>query len=108
MQVSPRHQCVIYEGSPAKYLPRLATIILKRLSENKRCIYLNSPAMVAGIRSCLAAEGSDVSRELQNRRLLLSSDQSHLSHGRFDVSGMLAMLEDAATEALRDGYDGLF
>ena len=46
MEPMPRHQCIIYEGSPAKYLPGVAQLIKHNLRENTRCLYLNSPPMV--------------------------------------------------------------
>src|SRR5689334_11845894 len=50
-----RHQCLIYQGSPAGQLPAVAATIRKKLRENERCLYLNSPPMVAGLRSYLFA-----------------------------------------------------
>ncbi len=99
---------MIYEGSPAKHLRGLAATIVENLKNNKRCLYLNSPTMVAGIRSYLAAAGLDLTRELERGALVVSSDQSHLVDGQFDSDRMLALLEDAVNEALRDGFSGLW
>src|SRR5262249_45070803 len=38
----------------------------------------------------------------------LSSDQSHLDHGRFDVDKLIHMLEESIMQAVRDGYTGLW
>src|SRR5580658_2195498 len=76
-----RHQCMIYEGSPATHLRGLARLIDEKLQANHRCLYLNSPPMVAGIRSYLAAEGVDVAREVDDGSLVLSSDSGHLVNG---------------------------
>jgi len=108
MDAVPRHQCLIYEGSPAKHLRALAASVVENLRNNKRCLYLNSPAMMAGIRSYLAAAGLDLTRELERGALVLSSDESHLVDGQFDSERMLALLEDAIDEALRDGFRGLW
>ena len=54
---------MIYEGSQAKHLPGLEQVIREKLRANNRCLYLNSPAMAAGIRSYLAADGLDVARK---------------------------------------------
>lgn len=64
--------------------------------------------MVAGIRSYLFAAGTDVPKETMRGRLVLSSQQAHLIDGQFDIDRMLDILEQALTEALRDGYQGLF
>jgi hypothetical protein len=64
MEAFPRHQCLIYDGSPARYLSRLAGLVRKKLEMNVRCLYLNSPPMVAGMRSYLAAAGVDAEREI--------------------------------------------
>jgi hypothetical protein len=108
MDAVPRHQCMIYEGSPAKHLRGLAATIVENLRNNKRCLYLNSPTMVAGIRSYLAATGLDLARELETGALVLSSDESHLIDGRFDGDRMLALLESEIEEAFRDGFSGLW
>jgi hypothetical protein len=99
---------MIYDGSPAKRLRGLASMIVKQMAANKRCLYLNSPAMVEGVRSELTAAGVDVAREAGRGALILTSDQSHLIDGGFDVALMIAMLKDAVAEAKRDGFDGLW
>jgi MEDS: MEthanogen/methylotroph, DcmR Sensory domain len=103
-----RHQCLIYEGSPAKHLRGVAQLVRENLKVNKRCLYLNSPPMVAGMRSYLAAAGLDVAQEVSSGSLVLSSDASHLVNGRFDVDRMLGMLADAVNEAVVEGYTGLW
>lgn len=64
--------------------------------------------MVAGIRYHLMAAGVDVTHEATKGALLLSSDDSHLVNGIFDVDRMIAMLSDTVQQALADGYQGLF
>lgn len=108
MDAVPRHQCLIYEGSPAKHLRALAATIVENLKKHKRCLYLNSPTMVAGMRSYLAAAGVDLAQETDRGALVLSSDESHLVDGEFDSERMLALLDDAASGALRDGFKGLW
>lgn len=71
-------------------------------------MYLNSPAMVAGLRSQLYAAGTDVEHELTRGALVLASDHDHLVDGRFDIDRMIDMLEAAVDEALAAGYAGLF
>jgi hypothetical protein len=108
MELESRHQCLIYEGAPSKQLPTLANLMQKRLAEGYRCVYLNSPPMVAGLRSSLAAKGIDVMQEAAQARLILSSDTTLNTEGAFDVDLMLNKLEDALDQALGDGYHGLF
>jgi hypothetical protein len=60
-----------------------------------------------GMRSYLFARGTDVTTEVTNRRLVLSSDNAHLVNGRFNIDRMLGMLEEALDQALNDGYQGL-
>ncbi|WP_447987287.1 MEDS domain-containing protein [Nitrospira sp. Nam74] len=108
MQEIPRHQCLIYEASPARYLPALVSLIRHNLKENNRCLYLNSPPMVAGLRSYLFAGGVDVHQEVMKGSLVLSSDKGHLQKGSFDIDRMLAMLTDAVNQALNEGYQRLW
>lgn len=107
MEVTPRHQCLIYDGSPAKQLPALTALILRRLRENWRCVYLNSAPMIAGIRSYLAASGLDVARTVDSGALVLSSAQDHLVRGCFDKARMLGILTDTVHQARQDGYANL-
>ena len=104
----PRHQFMMYEGSPAVYLPALASMIRLQLQENHRCLYLNSPPMVTGLRSYLYAQGVDVPQEIGKGSLVLSSATGHLMNGRFDTNRILALLNDAMEEALDEGFKGLF
>jgi MEDS: MEthanogen/methylotroph, DcmR Sensory domain len=103
-----RHQCLIYEGSPARHIPALVSVIQQKLKENNRCLYLNSPPMVAGLRSYLFAAGVDVPKEVMKGRLVLSSDNTHLENGTFDVDRMLKMLSAAVIQARDEGYQGLW
>ena len=103
-----RHQCLIYEGSPARHLPALVSVIQQKLKEDNRCLYLNSPPMVAGLRSYLFAAGVDVPKEVMKGRLVLSSDTTHLENGTFDVDRMLTKLSTAVIQARDEGYQGLW
>ena len=108
MECSGRHRCLIYEGPPSRQLPALAAAARLRLEQNYRCLYLNSPAMVAGMRSYLAATGVDVAQETERSSLFLSSVQ-HLAFGeQFDVQRMIDGLRAALELALHDGYKGLW
>ena len=99
---------MIYTGSPGEHLRGLATVVKEKLASNWRCLYLNSPSMVAEMRSCLSRLGVEVTQELKRGSLLLSSSQEQLHSGDFDVDGMLSMIEDAVGDALALGYTGLW
>jgi hypothetical protein len=103
-----RHQCLIYEGSPARHLTALTALIRQHLNKNYRCLYLNSPPMVAGMRSYLYAAGVDVPKAVMEGKLVLSSDRGHLNNGSFDIDRMLTLLNEAVAQALKDGYQGLW
>src|ERR1044072_7413504 len=103
MEAMPRHQCLIYDGSPAKMLTTVAAQIKYKLDENMRCMYLNRPAMVAGIKSYLYAAGVDVQLAVDMSKLIFSSDY-HSKDGIFDIDTMLETLKEAVSSALSDGY----
>ena len=87
----------------------LAAIIRQKLQQNLRCLYLNSEPMVAGMRSCLAAAGVDVVKEVGEGDLVLTSDRDYLINGTdFDPQSMIQSLEDMLEQALTDGYTGLW
>jgi len=103
------HQCLIYSGAPSRHLPAIAFLLGQKLKENQRCLYMNSPSLVAGMKSQLAADGVDVHREISRGALVLSSEQHHLSGGwEFDTTMMMEMLERGLEQALKDGYLGLW
>jgi len=104
----PRHQCLIYRDAPFRQLAGLALHIRKRLEQNFRCLYLNSPAMVDGIRAYLTSSGLNVSEAVVEGRLVLSSGQGHLIGGAFDPARMLGLLKEAYDGALKDGHAGLW
>jgi len=108
IEPSFRHQCHIYDGAPSRHLPALAAVIHQKLKENYRCLYLDSPPMVAGMRSYLAAAGVDVTHEISKTALVLSSEQNHLEDGLFDIDKMMRTLEHALNQALSDGFAGLW
>jgi len=90
------------------HLRVIATAFAERLQANERCLYLNSPTMIAGLRSYLAATGTDVAGSVARKQLLLSSEQQTSQSGDFDVDATLAKLEGLLREAITDGYVGLF
>ncbi|HLX92069.1 MAG TPA: MEDS domain-containing protein [Puia sp.] len=106
-KATPRHHCLIYDGPPLEKIPLLALLIRKNLEDNYRCLYLNSPAMIAGLRSCLSAMGVDVATEITKGSLVLSSEQAKTDTD-FDSDQMLSLLEDAVDSALDGGFNGLW
>jgi hypothetical protein len=108
MKPVPRHQCLIYHGAPSAQLAGLALMIRRKLEANFRCLYLNSPEMVVGMRAYLTSSGLDVHDAVVNGRLILSSGHDHLVDGEFDPDRMLGLLKDAYDDALKEGYAGLW
>ena len=104
----PRHQCLVYHGAPSEHLAGLALSIRQKLDANYRCLYLNNPAMVAGIRAYLTSSGINVSEAIIQKRLILSSDQGHLVGNAFDPQRMMGLLEETHDAALKDGFSGLW
>lgn len=87
----------------------LAAIIRQKLQRNYRCLYVNDDAMVAAMGSYLATAGVDIAREVGRKSLVVSSKRDHLVDGRiFDVDRMINALDEALTQALEDGFDGLW
>ncbi len=104
-----RHRCLVYDGPPLRHLASLARVIARRLAEDYRCICFDSPAMIAGMRPYLAAEGVDVTSDIASGRLVLTSDRPQLIDGaRFDLKHMTEGLSAALDSALADGFRGLW
>lgn len=107
MEKNTRHQCFIYEGAPSQKIQVLARLLKDKLQEGYRCLYLNSNPMVAGMRSTLSALGTDVSFEVAKASLILSSEP--VSAGKeFNGGVMLEKLDNILSQAISDGYKGLF
>src|ERR1700748_3505073 len=104
----PRHRCLIYSGPRHRQLRATAATLLAHLKANYRCLYMNDPMMVDGMRAYLTSAGVDVAGELFTRRLILSSDQDHLRDGAFDPEHMIDQLKRACEEAVADGHTGLW
>ena len=107
METGPRHQCIIYAGAPSLKLSALAAAMHRMMTNGYRCLYMNSPQMVTGIRSALAAMGVDVPLEIAQTRLVVSSGPV-LEGDDFNIEQMLQKLEDALDGALKDGFKGLW
>jgi hypothetical protein len=108
METAPRHQCMIYEGSPAQHLKPLAAVIRERLEDNYRCVYMNSASMVAGIQDVLNELGVDVAACIKDGSLVVSSEPVVSKNGDFDIKKMIGQLEAVVDQAVKDGYKGLF
>ena len=108
MESVARHQCLVYEGPPSRQLPALVAMTRLRLRQNLRCLYLNSPTMVAGMRSYLAASGIDVAGETAQGSLILSSEQNLVNGCSFNPQQMIDSLKSALDDAIDDGYSGLW
>lgn len=107
MEPGPRHQCIIYAGVPLHQLSMLAAVMHRMMTNGYRCLYLNSPAMVASMKLRVAALGADVPMEVATGRLVFSSE-SACEEGRSKGDLMLQKLEDALDAALKDGFNGLW
>jgi hypothetical protein len=99
---------MIYEGAPSRMLPDLVTTIRRNLDDGMRCLYVNSPPMVAGIRCVLYAAGTDVEQVVAKGALILASNHDHLVDGCFAPDHMIESLETAVEQAVADGYAGLY
>ena len=108
LQKSTRHQCHIYDGPASRGIAKVAAALVRKLDEDQRCIYFNSPALTTQMANYLVAGGTDVEREVKRGRLVLSSDQSHLDDGNFEIDQMMDSLETAVMQASRDGCKGLW
>ena len=108
MDSPSRHLCLVYEGPPSQQLPALVAATREKLKQNCRCLYLNSPTMVVGMGSYLAASGVDVAREVARGGLVLSSERHLIDDYRFDVQLMIDSLQSALEDALQKGFSGLW
>lgn len=105
---TPPHQCLLHDGASPHRLWAVATVMRAKLQQNYRCIYFDSPSMLAQLRPFLEAAGIQIEREVIEKRLLLSAEQQHLAGDHFDPDRMMRMVEANLQQALDDGFDGLW
>lgn len=108
LDTKQRHQCFVYGGAPSAHLADIARTLNQKLNANRRCLYLNSPTMAAGMRCHLSAAGLDLKAQVERGALVISSNRDHLLAGKFNVDRMLGLLEDTLKQTLADGYEGLW
>jgi len=102
------HVCAVYD-TPEEQVRVAAHFIADGLRSGERCLFAGYSAQ-ALIDFCerLKAEGIDAHHERdRGALLLLTKEQAHLIDGVFDSERMLTMLNNAAEQALNDGYAGL-
>lgn len=102
-----RHQCIIYTGSPSHKLNTLADTMVRMMKKGYRCLYINSNAMVTEMQSCISAMGINVQREIEEKRLVFSSEPVCAGED-FNIDAMLIQLEASLDDALMNGYKGLW
>ena len=102
-----RHKCLIYDGHPSEQLPVVIPLLREGLNQNWRCLYLGSPETVQMVDAALSRNGVDTAREKHRGALVLSSDRSHLTDGKFHPDAMVDGLCASIDAAVRDGFQGL-
>ncbi len=102
-----RHKCLIYDGHPSEQLRVVIPLLRDGLRENWRCLYLGSPEMVTMVDDALLASSVDTTRETHRGALILSSQRSHLSGGKFEPQALVESLSESIDDAVRDGFEGL-
>lgn len=102
-----RHQCFIYDGPPSQQLGLLAKLLNNKLKEGYRCLYLNSAPMVAGMAYTLTSMNVDVTLEVSQGNLILSSDPVCID-GEFNCKDMISKLETSLDESINAGFKGLW
>lgn len=108
MHSSPRHQCLIYEGSRRGHLSALASIVADEVRRRRRCLGFLDPQALSAFRVTLSAADLDPQQATLDGHLTLTSDRPHLAAGRFDIARMMSTLHGELDRALADGYTGLF
>ena len=69
---------------------------------------MNSSAMVSALRSYLVSAGININRHTESGSLTISSDQSHLIGGRFEIDPMISKLKNEALRSQSEGYAGVW
>ena len=102
------HICLIYE-TPAEQMAAVVTFIIDGLTRGERCVYfIDDPANIEEVVQALEAAGVDVAQERQRGALQLrNSKDTYLRGGEFVPHEMIALIRQAETEALADGFSGL-
>ena len=102
-----QHLCLFYDRMEEQ-IGITIEFIRGGLEHGERCLYVSDSDTVAKLRETLHQSSLDAREALERRAIvLLPKEQAYLAGGRFDVEGMLTMLEAAVDSALTDGFTGL-
>ena len=100
--------CWVYED-PAEQLRVTVAFVKAGLARGQRCVHVAGDRSLDEVRRALAAAGVDVAREEERGALRLWSKwDAYLRSGEFDPQAMLEFLRGQQSEALADGFAGLW
>ncbi|MDY6795725.1 MAG: MEDS domain-containing protein [Actinomycetota bacterium] len=101
------HLCCIY-GSEEEHRGVLVPFLSQGLERGEKVLYIADAHTVEEILGYIARSGLDVHRYLQSGQLsILSSDESYMKGGAFDLDGMIRLLEEETGAAISEGYAAL-
>jgi signal transduction histidine kinase/CheY-like chemotaxis protein len=100
------HCCLIYD-TPEEQLEITVPYFAIGLSRDERCIFVGDPSSLNRLRRGLANQGIDLEKEINEKRLILSSAHDYLDNGRFSTDKMLSFLQQAYETAMADGFTAL-
>lgn len=102
----PRHLALFYE-SPDLQLTVAGAFVEYVLREGRRCLYLYDDNTRESVTAALRAGDIDVDSRIADGDLRLESAESAYLDADFDPDRLLGTLDEATSESIDDGYEGL-
>lgn len=100
------HVCGLCE-SPDEVLIAATAYIRHGLSRRERCVYACRDEDVPAVLGMLRAAGIQVDAEEARGALLVTSNAGYLRDGTFEPDRLISAMQEALTDALNAGFEGL-
>jgi MEDS: MEthanogen/methylotroph, DcmR Sensory domain len=100
------HTCIFYRNHEDLF-EILVPYLLEGLQQGEKCFCAQVPPIAKKLEAALEHVGVNVAREKKRGAIeILSDRETYFSHGTFEPSRMIELLEHSITKALRDGFNG--
>jgi HD-GYP domain-containing protein (c-di-GMP phosphodiesterase class II) len=101
------HLCCIYRDR-SEQMPIVVPYLIRGLENHEKCLYILDESTREDVLQAFGEAGVDLKTHVASGQCaLLTKEETYLTGGSFDPERMIATLEQAEADAIREGYTGL-